>query len=100
MAQYVAGQEPEFVLVSNPEEDLYASFGVGSSKLGFIAPSNFAGLAKAASHGFLPGKMEGTFDRSPADFLIDESGRIVDVFYGKTIGNHIGFDRVDHFAGV
>lgn len=100
MAQYVAGQEPDFVLVSNPEEDLYAAYAVGSSKLGFIAPTNVGGLVKAASVGFLPGRMEGTIVRIPADFLIDENGVVVDVFYGKTIADHIDFARVDRFAGV
>jgi peroxiredoxin Q/BCP len=97
MAKYVAGQEPPFVLVSDPEEATYAQFGVRSSKLGFLAPTNVAGLARAASVGFLPGRMEGTIDRVPADFLIDEAGVIQDVFYGKTIADHIGFDRVDAF---
>lgn len=97
MARYVAGQEPPFVLVSDPAEENYARYGVGRSKVGFLAPTNVGGLAKAASAGFLPGKMEGTIDRIPADFLIDADGVIQDVFYGKTIADHMPFERVDAF---
>jgi hypothetical protein len=34
----------------------------------------------------------------PADFLIDESGKIVEAYYGKDAGDHISFERVDYFA--
>ena len=36
----------------------------------------------------------------PADFLIDEQGKIVDVHYGHVIGDHMSMDKVEAFAGV
>ena len=33
----------------------------------------------------------------PADFLIDEEGRIVEAYYGKDAGDHIPFERVELF---
>lgn len=34
----------------------------------------------------------------PADFLIDEFGRIQEVYYGKDAGDHIPFERIEQFA--
>lgn len=39
-----------------------------------------------------------TSNNMPADFLIDESGKIVEAYYGKDAGDHIPFERIDHFA--
>ena len=36
----------------------------------------------------------------PADFLIDEQGKIVDAHYGHVIGDHMSMDKVKAFAGV
>jgi hypothetical protein len=33
----------------------------------------------------------------PADFLIDEEGRIVDSWYGRDAGDRIPFERVESF---
>lgn len=34
----------------------------------------------------------------PADFLIDEKGRIVEVYYGKDAGDHVSMERIAAFA--
>jgi peroxiredoxin len=98
MAEYVAGQNPPFPLISDPSESLYALYGLENSKKALFALKNVPALAKAAAAGFMSVNPEGTIDRIPADFLIDESGKITDVFYGETIGDHIGMDRVERFA--
>lgn len=36
----------------------------------------------------------------PADFLIDEQGRIVQAYYGRDAGDHMPFDRIELFAGA
>jgi len=36
----------------------------------------------------------------PADFLIDEEGKIVDLKYGGTIGSHMPWSRIESFAGL
>ncbi len=98
MAEYVAGQNPPFPLISDPTESLYALYGLENSKKALFSLKNVPGLAKAAAAGFMAVNPEGTVDRIPADFLIDENGQIVEVFYGDTIGDHIGMDRVEQFA--
>ena len=39
-----------------------------------------------------------TSNNLPADFLIDEGGKIVEAYYGKDAGDHIPFERIDYFA--
>ena len=39
-----------------------------------------------------------TSNNLPADFLIDENGKIAEAYYGKDAGDHIAFERVDYFA--
>lgn len=34
----------------------------------------------------------------PADFLIDEDGRIAEAYYGRDAGDHIPFQRIEAFA--
>lgn len=36
----------------------------------------------------------------PADFLINEEGKIVDASYGKTMGTHMDLKKVEAWAGV
>ena len=36
----------------------------------------------------------------PMEVLIDEQGKISDIHYGKTIGDHMPLDKVNAFAGV
>ena len=97
IADYVGRQSPPFPLLSDPTETLYKAYGLGASSLGFLAPQNGILLAKAASLGFIPGRMEGTKTRVPGDFLIDEEGVLRDVFYGKIISDHIPMSRVEQF---
>lgn len=39
----------------------------------------------------------GTATRLPTDFLIDETGMIVDCFRGKTVADHMSVERIQHF---
>lgn len=97
MRRYVATQAPPFPLLCDPEERVYARYGCESSLAGYVAPTNGPVLARAMSQGFLPGRMEGTKTRLPADFLIDEEGVVQEAFYASAIADHIPFERVDAF---
>lgn len=100
MAQFVGRQAPPFPLVSDPSESLYRLYGVGTSLAGLVAPRVIAGLVRAGREGFHAGRPDGTLSRIPADFLIDEDGRVADAFHGRDIGDHIPFDRVERFVGT
>lgn len=98
VARYVGRQEPPFPLVCDPDEKLYARFGLEARLSAFVSPANLGRASQATAAGFLPGTMEGTRTRIPADFLIDEEGVLADVYYGEIISDHIPFERVERFA--
>jgi peroxiredoxin len=97
LAKYVGKQEPPFPLLSDPEEKLYALYGLEASFAKYIAPAVLPKLAKAMAKGFMPGATDGSITRVPADFLIDENGMVADAFYGRDIADHIPFERVERF---
>lgn len=97
VAANVGEQNAPFPIVCDPDEKLYALYGLEASLAGYLSPKNLPLIAEALKEGFTPGAMHGTKTRLPADFLIDEAGRVVDTFYAGTIGEHIPFDRVDAF---
>lgn len=99
LARYVGRQKPPFPLLSDPEETAYGTYGLGNSLKAFVHPMAGVKLAQAATRGFLPGALDGTKTRIPGDFLIDETGVVVDEFHGGDIGQHIPFERVDAFLG-
>ncbi len=97
MAESVGKQAPPFALVPDPEEKLYALYGVEASLGAFLSPRNAGRMAKALAKGFMPGKKEGTATRVPADFLIDGEQKIKKAFYGEVIADHIPFEDVTAF---
>ncbi len=94
ISEYVGKQAPPFPLLCDPEERLYELYGLESSLAGFMSPANAGNLARASAKGFLPGRMEGTKTRLPADFLIDERGVIQRALYARVIGEHMAVDEV------
>lgn len=99
VAANVGQQNAPFPIVCDPDEKLYALYGLESSLSGYLSPKNLPLAAEAIKAGFLPGAMHGTKTRLPADFLIDEQGQIVDTFYAGHIGEHIPFERIEAFLG-
>ena len=43
-------------------------------------------------------KRQGYMDIVITDVLIDESGKVVDVQYGRDIGHHYSFDKIKEFS--
>ena len=60
----------------------------------FRLPSFFL----AAIKGFIPLQLKGYMDIVITDVLIDESGKVVDVQYGKDIGHHYSFGKIKEFS--
>jgi hypothetical protein len=73
---------------------LYRLFEVERGWAGLLAPSNVVHAVRAFSKGFAPGRIEGPFDRLPADFLIGTDGRIDLAFYARAAGEHVPLDGV------
>jgi len=97
LERYLGPLNPPFPLVSDPAEQLYALYGLEKSLAGFLAPAVGPKLVKAMAAGFFPRATDGSKTRIPGDFLIDENGVVADAFYGKNIGDHIPFERVESF---
>lgn len=99
VAANVGEQNAPFPIVCDPDETLYRLYGLEASLAGYLSPKNLPKMAAALKEGFMPGTMHGTKTRLPADFLIDETGKVVDTFYADAIGDHIPFERIDAFLG-
>lgn len=86
-----AGSEPRpFAILPDPERGLYRAYGVEGSWGGFLKGGLQVGkLASALREGFLPGRMEGDINMVPADFILDEEGRVAVAYYGRDISDHL-----------
>jgi peroxiredoxin len=95
--QRFAGHRPRpFPLVADPTSSAHATYGVERSlwrKLKAIVtrvPTLLKGLRLVGLAGLDTGNL------MPADFLIDERGRIVEAYYGRDAGDRIPLERVEH----
>ena len=52
----------------------------------------------AGLKGFIPIRFKGYMDIVITDVLIDESGTVVDVQYGRDIGHHYSFEKIKEFS--
>jgi peroxiredoxin len=92
----VGRQKPPFPLVCDPDERLYALYGLESSVAGYISLRNFPGYGESMiRHRFMPGRMEGTKTRLPADFLVDANGVIQLAAYSSIISEHLPVAEVE-----
>uniref|UniRef100_A0A7S4N3P2 Uncharacterized protein n=1 Tax=Odontella aurita TaxID=265563 RepID=A0A7S4N3P2_9STRA len=105
MRQYVMKQtSPPFTMLCDTKFVAYTRYHVKCSKAGLLmglcrAKMN-GSLKKAAAKGFGGlggGPVDGRIDRMPADFLIDEEGKIADVFRAKFADEHMPWKRIEAF---
>lgn len=98
LTRYVGTQAPPFPLIPDPAQRLYAQYGVGHSWQGFLAAwmGRLPEIGRAVlRRGFLPGTVEGGIHRIPADFIIDEQGRVLRAYYGQDIGDHLPLGEIE-----
>jgi peroxiredoxin len=98
IAKYVAKKDPPFNLIADPKLDLYRLYGVSPSVWALFKPDVFSTAFKAMCKGIFPGSIEGPVAMRPAEFLIDPEGLIWDSFYGRSVADHMPFERVAEFA--
>lgn len=99
LRQYVGKQQALFPLLPDPEQRLYALYGVKCSWAGFLKAwaTRLPEISRSiVGRGFLPGSVEGGIHRIPADFVIDPQGRVAVAYYGQDIGDHLPVERIDH----
>ncbi len=95
--KYINNQDINFPIIADPEGKLYSQYGVKKSVLGImLGMMRLPTLMKAMfSSGYKMAKPDSSMRRIPADFLIDQEQTIIDSYYGKDIGDHIPFKRID-----
>lgn len=88
--KFIARQPRPFRMVADPEARAHKAFGGESSLWGKLRAMMLR----------LPAMMRGmaTGNLMPADFLIDEKGKIVETYYGRDAGDHIPIERLELFV--
>lgn len=96
---FVARRPRPFHMISDPELEIYAKYGVQQSTaalfkaLAFRMPRILGGIATGGRPRPNP-----HVRLVPADFLIDEDGRIAESWYGRDTSDHLPLERVQAFA--
>lgn len=98
--EYLSKRGLPFPIISDPGGVLYELYGVERSMTGLLIgmlriPTLLRALFDPEYRLAVP---DGSVSRIPADFLIGPDQIIVDAYYGKDIGDHIPFKRIDAFA--
>ena len=95
--RFVARKPRPFPVIADPTSAAHAAYGIERSTWGKIkaiatrVPTLIKGLRIVGLAGLR------TSNLLPADFLIDEGGRIVECHYGSDAGDRIPFERVELF---
>ena len=96
--KFIARQPRPFRIVADPEARAHQAFGGESSMWGKLKammlrmPALLRGMRLTGLHGMATSK------QMPADFLIDERGRVVETYYGQDAGDHIPIERLELFV--
>lgn len=99
IGRYVGRQQAPFPLVADPGLALYRRYGVERGWVAMLRWPTIAAALQAFGAGFLPGRVDGPFDRTPADFLIDAEGRIAIAHYGQHLSDHVAVDTLQAALG-
>jgi len=95
--RFVARHPRPFTVVADPTATAHLRYGIERSFLRKLkavltrVPTLIKGLRIVGLAGL------NTNNLMPADFLIDEEGRIVETYYGSDAGDRIPFERVELF---
>lgn len=95
--KFIARQPRPFRMVADPESTAHKLFGIEHSLWGKLkammtrVPAMLKGMRMVGLSGMKTGSL------MPADFLIDEHGRIVETYYGNDAGDHIPIERIELF---
>jgi peroxiredoxin len=96
--RFIARQPRPFRMVADPDNTAHQHYGIESSFLGKLKammlrmPAMLRGMRMVGMAGMATGSL------MPADFLIDEQGRLQEAYYGEDAGDHIPMERVELFA--
>jgi peroxiredoxin len=84
-----------FVLILDPEQKLYAAYGIGSREEGKeYTAAHQEKKKRAIAQGFSHGKFEGNEQQLPAVFVLDEDHTVVFAHYGEEVSDIPEHDRL------
>lgn len=96
---YLQETEVPFTLIANPDLSLYKRYHVKNSfgKMFKSATDRKTNAAAKSGKRLFKGKKykrDGNLTRIPADFVIDETGKVTLVHYGTTISDHLSLSTI------
>jgi thioredoxin-dependent peroxiredoxin len=100
LARHAAVHHAPFPVLADEDNRYYREYGIEHSVAGMLkgmilrAPTLLRGMLA----GYVPLRIRGSLTTMPADFLIDERGRIRLAYYGRDEGDHLPFDEIKAFA--
>ncbi len=95
--RFIARQPRPFRVVADPNSRTHNMYGIERSfwrklkAILFRFPTLLKGMRLVGLAGLKTGNL------MPADFLIDEKGRIVETYYGSDAGDRIPIERIERF---
>lgn len=97
--QYVANHPRPFHLIADPDLSLYNQYGVEQSATALFKALLFKmpRIIKGINTGGYPSKNPNV-KIVPADFLIEPTGQITEIWYGRDTADHIPLHRVQKFV--
>lgn len=101
MKEYLGDASYSFHFIADPQNKLYKLYGVERSMYKVMRGLINGLLAKVSKGAKLfkkPMKQDGHMDRIPAEFIIDQHGKVLLAHYGKFVGDHLPIDALmTHF---
>jgi thioredoxin-dependent peroxiredoxin len=96
------GHNAPFPILADESNHYYREYGIEHSVWGMIKGlvTRFPTFLKGVFSGYIPNIFRADLTTIPADFLIDKSGTIKVVYYGKDEGDHLPFEQVKAFGNA
>jgi len=92
--EYADKRQIQFPMIGDLERKIYSLYGVELGRLSaFFAPQVMSASVRATFKGHIHGMPEGNELQKPACFIIDPSGRIAYLEYGRNIADMITEER-------
>jgi len=90
--KYAGKQLPNFPIIADESENIYRKYKIQSSNMAKLKTmKRLATMIEFTKKGFLSLKAFNEQPILPADFLINTNGSIDYCYYGKDMGDHLGF---------
>ncbi len=98
---FLADEKFYSIIIPNPDSSLYKKYELERSKWGLFKFLLFGGGLAKAKEGMKLYKnkvaMDGHTDRLEAEFLIDETGKVINAHYNKVQGDSLPLDTIKAF---